>query len=199
MWCFTSIYKSVNGDRRQRALTSKAFLHVAPEMVRAPLHPTSSTQPYFFSSSCFAWAMAKKSGRWCCYILHFVTDRGVERTYYGTTELCRGQTATEACEVRMETHQTRPLKWMRKAIRKSMSIVPLVTLSEKNALAQEALYTLHGLARPTGCCYEGVLAGTQMSKKLVQKPAPENSPESGIIFWDQCAVTALLRCRSFSD
>jgi hypothetical protein len=48
VWCFTSIYKSVNGDRRQRALTSKAFLHVAPEMVRAPLHPTSSTQPFVF-------------------------------------------------------------------------------------------------------------------------------------------------------
>jgi hypothetical protein len=99
--------------------------------------------------------MAKKSGRWCCYILHFVTDRGVERTYYGTTELCRGQTATEACEVRMETHQTRPLKWMRKAIRKSMSIVPLVTLSEKNAAtAREEVHASARLAVMKVCSLE---------------------------------------------
>jgi hypothetical protein len=56
-----------NGDRRQRALTSKAFLHVAPEMVRAPLHPTSSAQPFVFK---FLVRMGHGSEVWEVVLLH---------------------------------------------------------------------------------------------------------------------------------
>ena len=67
----------------------------------APPGTPHQARSHLCSKTWFAWAMAQHSARWCCYILHFVTDRRVERTYYGTTELCRGQTITEACEVRM--------------------------------------------------------------------------------------------------
>ena len=102
--------------------------------------------------------MANYSDFFACHLLEFTTDRGQKRSYYGTTQLLVGQTASEACAVRLKYHKTRPLKCLQKAVASSMSIEPLRTLQEKNALAQEALDTaraLQGDLTVRGACWSG--------------------------------------------
>ena len=58
----------------------------------------------------------------------------------------------------MGYHKTRPLKCLSEAVASSMSIEPLRTLQEKNALAQEALDTaraLRGDRTARGACWSG--------------------------------------------
>ena len=54
--------------------------------------------------------MASYSGVFAYYLSNFNTYRGQQRTYYGTTQLLVGQTASEACAVRLKYHKNRPLK-----------------------------------------------------------------------------------------
>ena len=103
--------------------------------------------------------MARTSNLWCCYLLSFRTDRGVERKYYGATEMRGNRSAQEACTVRKRYHATHPLKWVRSAVAYSLDIQPLEALTELNALAQEALLTARALEDSEdsvrGACWSG--------------------------------------------
>ena len=92
-----------------------------------------------------------------CYQMDFRTDWGKPRTYFGMTELRGSQGQEEACVVRLKYHLSHRLECTRTGQADTFSIQPMGgTLTEKNALAQEAINAAVALGKDKtarGACY----------------------------------------------
>ena len=95
--------------------------------------------------------------RYTCYVLRFVTIDREHREYYGSTELLRSQSQSEACEQRLGWHLLKPLGCMARGVADTFQIEPLGhVLSESNVLLQEAILAARALecdSSARGACY----------------------------------------------
>ena len=107
-----------------------------------------------------------------CYVLHYTTEWGKKKQYYGITNVRPAQTKDRAVDLRLRHHLEQPLQCMKGAVASSFVIVALGrVMSKHNSLLQEAINVAMALDQDggvRGACYSCEKLGALLRNSAAQ-------------------------------